>query len=88
MAEYTYEALGSTGVRTHGTLVAGSEREVMAMLDAVNDRRQRPVWSPSAPGSLRSRQRACSVESVVVEMRKLLADHRRGSTPPRSRSAK
>jgi general secretion pathway protein F/type IV pilus assembly protein PilC len=34
MAEYTYEALAGTGIRTQGTLVAGSEREVMAMLDA------------------------------------------------------
>ncbi len=34
MAEYTYEAMATTGVRTQGTLVAGSEREVMAMLDA------------------------------------------------------
>jgi general secretion pathway protein F/type IV pilus assembly protein PilC len=34
MAEFTYEAMASTGIRTQGTLVAGSEREVMAMLDA------------------------------------------------------
>ena len=34
MPEYTYEAMASTGTRTQGTLVAGSEREVMTMLDA------------------------------------------------------
>src|SRR5262249_12404794 len=34
MPEFNYEAMGSTGIRTQGTLVAGSEREVMAMLDA------------------------------------------------------
>jgi general secretion pathway protein F len=34
MPEFSYEALGNTGVRTQGTLVANSEREVMAMLDA------------------------------------------------------
>src|SRR4051794_769214 len=34
MPEFTYEAMGSTGQRSQGTLVAGSEREVLAMLDA------------------------------------------------------
>jgi general secretion pathway protein F len=34
MPEFTYEAMASTGIRTQGTLVAGNEREVMAMLDA------------------------------------------------------
>jgi general secretion pathway protein F/type IV pilus assembly protein PilC len=34
MPEFTYEAMANTGTRTQGTLVAGSEREVMAMLDA------------------------------------------------------
>src|ERR1700751_5131429 len=34
MAEFTYEAMGSTGQRSQGTLVAGSEREAVAMLDA------------------------------------------------------
>ena len=34
MPEFTYEAMASTGTRSQGTLVAGSEREVMAMLDA------------------------------------------------------
>ncbi len=34
MAEFTYEAMGNTGQRSTGTLVANSEREVMAMLDA------------------------------------------------------
>lgn len=34
MPEFTYEAMGGSGVRTQGTLVANSEREVMAMLDA------------------------------------------------------
>src|SRR5579871_5304885 len=34
MPEFTYEAMGSTGQRSQGTLVAGSEREVVAMLDA------------------------------------------------------
>jgi general secretion pathway protein F len=34
MAEFTYEAMGSTGQRSQGTLVAGSEREVVSMLDA------------------------------------------------------
>jgi general secretion pathway protein F/type IV pilus assembly protein PilC len=34
MPEFTYEAMATTGTRTQGTLVAGSEREVMAMLDA------------------------------------------------------
>jgi general secretion pathway protein F/type IV pilus assembly protein PilC len=34
MPEFTYEAMGSTGIRTQGTLVAASEREVMTMLDA------------------------------------------------------
>jgi general secretion pathway protein F/type IV pilus assembly protein PilC len=32
--EFNYEAMASTGIRSQGTLVAGSEREVMAMLDA------------------------------------------------------
>jgi general secretion pathway protein F/type IV pilus assembly protein PilC len=32
--EFTYEALGGTGQRSSGTLTAGSEREVMSMLDA------------------------------------------------------
>src|SRR5215208_6525064 len=34
MPEFSYEAMGGTGIRTQGTLVATSEREVMAMLDA------------------------------------------------------
>jgi general secretion pathway protein F len=34
MPEFNYEAMGSTGIRSSGTLVANSEREVMAMLDA------------------------------------------------------
>src|SRR5438445_2255083 len=34
MPEFTYEALATTGQRNKGTLTAGSEREVMAMLDA------------------------------------------------------
>jgi general secretion pathway protein F/type IV pilus assembly protein PilC len=34
MPEFSYEAMASTGIRTQGTLVAGSEREVVAMLDA------------------------------------------------------
>jgi general secretion pathway protein F len=34
MPEFSYEAMASTGARAQGTLVAGSEREVMAMLDA------------------------------------------------------
>ena len=34
MPEFSYEALGVTGIRTKGDLVAASEREVMAMLDA------------------------------------------------------
>ncbi|NBO93036.1 MAG: type II secretion system F family protein [Planctomycetia bacterium] len=34
MPEFNYEAMGSTGARSTGTLVASSEREVMAMLDA------------------------------------------------------
>ncbi len=34
MPEYTYEALAQTGIRNQGTLVATSEREALAMLDA------------------------------------------------------
>jgi general secretion pathway protein F/type IV pilus assembly protein PilC len=34
VAEYTYEALAQTGIRSAGTLTATSEREAMAMLDA------------------------------------------------------
>lgn len=34
MPEFTYEAMANTGIRSKGTLTAGSEREVMAMLDA------------------------------------------------------
>src|SRR5690242_2778903 len=34
MAEFSYEAVGNTGQRTQGTLTAGSEHEVMTMLDA------------------------------------------------------
>src|SRR5436190_11252242 len=34
MPEFSYEAMGGTGIRTQGTLVATSEREVMTMLDA------------------------------------------------------
>ena len=34
MPEFTYEAMGSTGQRSQGTLTAGSEREVVAMLDS------------------------------------------------------
>jgi general secretion pathway protein F/type IV pilus assembly protein PilC len=34
MPEFNYEAMASTGIRSSGTLVANSEREVMAMLDA------------------------------------------------------
>src|SRR4051812_8255670 len=34
MPEFTYVAMAPTGVRSNGTLVAGSEGEVMAMLDA------------------------------------------------------
>src|SRR6266851_3164193 len=33
VAEFTFEAIGRTGQRTQGTLTAGSEREVMTMLD-------------------------------------------------------
>jgi general secretion pathway protein F len=34
MPDFTYEALAATGQRAQGTLTAGSEREVLAMLDA------------------------------------------------------
>lgn len=34
MPDFTYEALASTGQRTSGTLTAGSEREVLTMLDS------------------------------------------------------
>jgi general secretion pathway protein F/type IV pilus assembly protein PilC len=34
MPEFNYEAMAATGIRSTGTLVANSEREVMAMLDA------------------------------------------------------
>src|SRR3954447_12871883 len=34
MPEFNYEAMGTTGIRSSGTLVATSEREVIAMLDA------------------------------------------------------
>ena len=34
MAEFTYEAMASSGQRSQGTLTANNEREVMAMLDA------------------------------------------------------
>jgi general secretion pathway protein F/type IV pilus assembly protein PilC len=34
MPEFSYEAMATSGIRTQGTLVAASEREVMAMLDA------------------------------------------------------
>jgi general secretion pathway protein F/type IV pilus assembly protein PilC len=34
MPEFAYEAMAPTGIRTQGTLVANSEREVMTMLDA------------------------------------------------------
>jgi general secretion pathway protein F/type IV pilus assembly protein PilC len=34
MPEFTYQAMGSTGQRSAGTLTANSEREVVAMLDA------------------------------------------------------
>jgi general secretion pathway protein F/type IV pilus assembly protein PilC len=34
MPEFAYEALANSGQRSQGTLTAGSEREVMAMLDA------------------------------------------------------
>src|ERR1051325_10971805 len=33
MPDFTYEALAGTGQRTHGTLTANSEREVMSALD-------------------------------------------------------
>ena len=33
MAEFTFDALASSGQRSQGTLTANSEREVMAMLD-------------------------------------------------------
>jgi general secretion pathway protein F/type IV pilus assembly protein PilC len=34
VAEFTFEAMTTTGVRSKGNLVAGSEREALAMLDA------------------------------------------------------
>jgi general secretion pathway protein F len=34
MPDFTYEALANTGARTHGTMTANSEREVVTMLDA------------------------------------------------------
>src|SRR5271154_3224030 len=34
MPDFTYEALANTGIRSTGTLSAGNEREVLAMLDA------------------------------------------------------
>jgi general secretion pathway protein F/type IV pilus assembly protein PilC len=34
MPDYSYEALAGTGQRTHGTMSASSDREVMSMLDA------------------------------------------------------
>jgi general secretion pathway protein F/type IV pilus assembly protein PilC len=33
VAEFTFEAIGAAGQRTQGTMTAGSEREVMTMLD-------------------------------------------------------
>lgn len=34
MPEFTYDAMASNGTRSHGSLVANTEREAMAMLDA------------------------------------------------------
>src|SRR6266849_109206 len=34
MPEFTYEAIASSGQRNQGTLAAGSEREVLTLLDA------------------------------------------------------
>ena len=34
MPEFTYEALAGTGQRTHGSMTANSEREVVSLLDA------------------------------------------------------
>src|SRR3974390_2694821 len=34
MPDFNYEALADTGARTHGTMSATSEREVVSMLDA------------------------------------------------------
>lgn len=34
MPDFTYEALAGTGQRTHGAITAGSEREVVSMLDS------------------------------------------------------
>src|SRR5919206_158281 len=48
-----YEALGGTGQRSHGTLTAGSEREVMSMLDS---RGLFPVRIQAAKGTATTRQ--------------------------------
>jgi general secretion pathway protein F len=48
--EFTYEALASSGQRNKGTLTAGSEREVMAMLDARGLFPVRIAPAPSASG--------------------------------------
>src|SRR5438128_7142235 len=48
MPDFTYEALATTGQRSHGTLTANTEREVQAMLDA---RGLFPVRIQAAAGS-------------------------------------
>jgi general secretion pathway protein F/type IV pilus assembly protein PilC len=51
--DFTYEALGSTGIRSQGTLTASSEREVMTMLDA---RGLFPVRIQAAKGAKAGKQ--------------------------------
>jgi general secretion pathway protein F/type IV pilus assembly protein PilC len=63
--EFTYEALASTGAKSAGSLVATSEREALAMLDARGLLPVRVTASKSAGGAAKSGQKIRSRYTTV-----------------------
>src|SRR4051812_23355234 len=74
MPEFTYEAMANGGARTQGTLVANSEREGMAMLDArgLFPLRIAPVKALSAGRGGRRRVRSRPLATYYSQLADLL----------------
>jgi general secretion pathway protein F/type IV pilus assembly protein PilC len=79
VAEFTYEAMASSGQRSQGTLTAGNEREAMAMLDA---RGLFPVRIAPARGSAATGSKGHRVKSRhMAAFYSQLADLLRSGVP-------
>jgi general secretion pathway protein F/type IV pilus assembly protein PilC len=77
MPEFTYEAMASSGIRSQGTLTAGSEREVMTMLDArglfpVRIAAKKAVVAGKGGGLFRGRVSSRQLATFYAQMADLL----------------